>query len=60
MPRFNFDLVDVRMVHDPQGMIFADCQVAARFADELSVLRPELFEAACAMMTDERRDKLTY
>jgi hypothetical protein len=38
------------MVHDPQGMIFADCQVPARFADEmaaeLSVLRPELFEAA--------------
>lgn len=64
MPRFNFDLVGARMVHDQQGMIFADCQVAARFAEELAadlaVLRPELCEHACVVMTDERRDKLTY
>lgn len=64
MPRFNFDLVGARNVHDHHGMIFADCQVAARFADDLAAdlnaLRPDLRERACVMMTDECRDKLTY
>ena len=64
MPRFNFDVVGIRTVADHNGLIFADCQVAARFADnlaaELSILRPDLCEKACVMMSDERRNKLTY
>ena len=64
MPRFNFDLVGARAVHDHQGMIFADCQIAARFADELAaelgVVRPELHEKTSVVMTDERREQITY
>ena len=64
MPRFNFDLVGTRTVHDHRGLLFTDCQVATHFADnmaaELSVIRPELRENACVMMTDEHRDELTY
>jgi hypothetical protein len=64
MPRFNFDLLGARTVHDPNGMVFADCEAAARFANELanelSVLRPELNECAFVMMTDEPDNKLTY
>jgi hypothetical protein len=64
MPRFNFDLVGSRTVHDRYGLLFADCQAAARFADgmaaELSTVRPELRDNACVIMTDGHRDKLTY
>ena len=64
MPRFNFDLVGVRPVRDHQGMIFADCAVAARFAAELAAelgaVRPELNDRACVVMTDERRNEITY
>jgi hypothetical protein len=64
MPRFNFDIAGAHTVHDPYGMIFADCQVAGRFADrladELSFLRPELNETASVVMTDEHRNLLTY
>jgi hypothetical protein len=64
MPRFNFDLVGVRSVRDYQGMIFADYAVAARVATELaaelSAIRPELNDHACVVMTDERRNDLTY
>lgn len=64
MPRFNFDLVGACAVHDRHGLIFADCRLAGRFADELaaelSVIRPELRNTACVVMTDEGRDKLTY
>lgn len=64
MPRFNFDLVGVHPVRDQQGMIFADCAVAARFATELAselgATRPELNEHACVVMTDERRNEITY
>lgn len=63
MPRFNFDLVGVHSVRDHQGMIFADCAVAARFATELAAelgaVRPELNDHACVVMTDERRE-ITY
>jgi len=64
MPRFNFDLVGARAVHDHHGLIFADCRRAARFADELAaelaVIRPELRNSACVVMTDQGRDTLTY
>jgi hypothetical protein len=64
MPRFNFDLVGACAVQDRHGLIFADCRLAARFADELaaelSVIRPELRNAACVVMTDQERDTLTY
>jgi hypothetical protein len=64
MPRFNFDLVGARAVHDRHGLIFADCRRAARFADELAaelaVIRPELRNNACVVMTDQGRDTLTY
>jgi hypothetical protein len=64
MPRFNFDLVGACAVHDRHGLIFADCQVAARFADdlaaELSIIRPELRKNACVVMTDQADHELTY
>jgi hypothetical protein len=64
MPRFNFDLVGACAVHDRHGMIFADCRVAARFADELAtelgIIRPELRKNACVVMTDQDHDGLTY
>jgi hypothetical protein len=66
MPRFNFDLFwpGAHMVHDHQGMIFADCRAAAHFADELAadlcMVRPELRDVASVVMTDERRSELTY
>lgn len=64
MPRFNFDLVGARTVHDRHGMIFVDCGAAARFATELatelSTIRPELNDQACVVMTDERRNEITY
>jgi hypothetical protein len=64
MPRFNYDLVGARTVLDRQGLIFEDCQIAGRFADrlasDLGVVRPELRETACVMMTDEFRNELTY
>jgi hypothetical protein len=36
MPRFNFDLIGSRVVHDHRGMLFEDCKAAARFAEELA------------------------
>jgi hypothetical protein len=64
MPRFNFDLVGACAVQDRHGMIFADCQVAARFADELAaelgIIRPELRKNAWVAMTDQAQDGLTY
>ena len=64
MPRFNFDLVGACAVHDRHGMIFADCRIAARFADdlaaELGMIRPELRNNACVVMTDQDRDALIY
>jgi hypothetical protein len=64
MPRFNFDLVGPRPVPDRQGMIFQDCHVAGRFADELaadlSTVRPDLRGKASVVMTDEHRNLITY
>jgi hypothetical protein len=64
MPRFNFDLVGACPVQDRHGLIFADDEVAARFADglaaDLSIIRPELRKNASVVMTDQRRDGLTY
>jgi hypothetical protein len=64
MPRFNFDLIGSRVVHDHRGMLFEDCKAAARFAEELAtelgVARPELHGKASVVMTDERHDALTY
>jgi hypothetical protein len=64
MPRFNFDLVGACAVQDRHGLIFADRRRAARFADELaaelSIIRPELRNAACVVMTDQERETLTY
>jgi hypothetical protein len=64
MPRFSFDLVGACAVYDRHGLIFADCRLAARFADELaaelSILRPELRQNACVVMADQGRDALTY
>jgi hypothetical protein len=63
MPRFNFDLIGARTVHDPNGLIFVNCKAAGRFAvelaNDLSALRPELHENASVVMTDER-NLLTY
>jgi hypothetical protein len=64
MPRFNFDLVGSCAVKDRHGLVFANYEVAARFADELaaelSIIRPELRKAASVVMTDQDRDTLTY
>jgi hypothetical protein len=63
MPRFNFDLVGPRPVPDRQGMVFEDCRLAVRFANELaadlSAVRPELRGKAAVIMTDEHRT-ITY
>ena len=64
MPRFNFDLVGSCAVQDRHGLVFADYEVAARFADELaaelSINRPELRKTASVVMTEQGRDTLTY
>lgn len=64
MPRFKFDVIGPPTVKDPHGIIFADCQVAACFANklasELGAVRPELCGRASVVMTDEHRNKLTY
>ena len=64
MPRFNFDLVGPRPVPDRQGMIFQDCHVAGRFAQELAAdigfVRPDLCGRASVVMTDEHRHSITY
>jgi hypothetical protein len=64
MPRFNFDLVGACTVRDRHGLIFVDCGLAGRFADELAaelgVIRPELRNKVSVVMTDQERDTLTY
>lgn len=64
MPRYNFDLVGTRTVHDHHGLLFADCQMAARFAEnlaaELSVIRPDICDRAWVRMSDQREQLLIY
>src|SRR4051794_37509852 len=64
VPRFNFDLVGACVVRDHQGLVFADCEVAADFAEKLAAdledIRPELREETCVVMTDERRNEIMY
>jgi hypothetical protein len=59
MPRFNFDLAGARAVHDPHGMIFADCLVAAHFAEEMAAnlgeAKPELRGTSSVVSTHTRK-----
>jgi hypothetical protein len=64
MPRFNFDLAGSQRVSDQKGMVFCDCSVAGRFAEQLAAdigtVRPELCGRASIVMTDEHRNSITY
>jgi hypothetical protein len=64
MPRFNFDLAGPRPVPDRQGMIFRDCFVAGRFAENLAAdigaVRPDICGRASVVMTDEHWNSIMY
>jgi hypothetical protein len=64
MPKFKFDLADPKPVLDQAGLIFRDCSVAGRAAEELAAdlgrVRPDLCGRASVGMSDENRSEITY
>jgi hypothetical protein len=64
MPRFHFDLLGACAVHDQQGMLLEDCEVADRHAEkmatDLGAVRLELHGKTFLVMTDKHRNGHTY
>jgi hypothetical protein len=64
MPKFKFDIAGPKPISDQAGLIFRDCSVAGRAAEELAAdlgrVRPNLCGRASVVMSDENRSEITY